>query len=42
MKNQSETVKNHENQPGVAQGVYWWLKVVTGDSKEEVMIFRYT
>ena len=35
-----QTVKNHENQPGVVQGGYGWLQVVTGDSKEEVMIFR--
>ena len=37
MKSQSGTVKNHKNQPGVAQGGYRWLQ----DSKEEVMIFRY-
>ena len=35
-----QTVKNHENQPGVVQGGYGWLQVVTGDSREEVIIFR--
>ena len=39
-KNQSGTVKNQENQPGFVQGGYRWLQGVTGDSQEEVTIFR--
>ena len=33
-------MKKHENLPEVVQGGYGWLQVVTGDSKEEVLIFR--
>ena len=33
-------MKDHENQPGVVQGGCGWLQVVTGDSQEEVLIFR--
>ena len=32
-------MKNHENQPGVVQGGYGGLQVVTGYSKEVVMVF---
>ena len=40
IKNQPGTMINHKNQPGIVQGGYGWLQVVTGDSKEEVIIFR--
>ena len=40
MKNQSGAGKNHENM--VTVGNEWLLVVVTGDSKVEVIIFRYS
>ena len=48
MKNQPRTIKNNENPPGTMkkhEKPTWsftgWLQVIWGDSKEEVIIFRY-
>ena len=47
MKNQPGTMKNNENPPGTMKNhekPTWsctgWLQVISGDSKEEVIIFR--
>ena len=48
LENRRGTMKNHENMNTggnrwlrVVTGAFGWFWVITGNSKEEVMIFRY-